>query len=69
MIRGIATCCSRPILKLLMGKNPMVTPGEPLEQVITPRGPFMVSLNLAMKDEPNIGLRSHELFKNPLNSR
>ena len=52
------TCCSRPILKLLMDKNPMVTPGEPLEQVITPRGPFMVSLNLTMRDEPNIGLRS-----------
>ena len=38
-----ATCCSRPILKLLMGKNPMVTLGQPLVQVITPRGPILVS--------------------------
>ena len=27
---------------------------EPLEQVITPREPFMVSRKMAMKNEPNI---------------
>ena len=31
--------------------------GAPLVQVITLCGPFMVSRKLAMKDEPNIGLR------------
>ena len=35
----------------------MVSFGEPLKHVITLRGPFMVSRKLAIRDEPNIGLR------------
>ena len=50
------TCCSRPVLKLQMGKI-LWTSGEPLEQVMTLRGPFMVNRKLAMKDEPHIELR------------
>ena len=55
MIRGIGNV----LFSTFNGKDHhVVTPGEPLEQVITPRGPISVSLKLAMKDEPNIGLRS-----------
>ena len=35
----------------------MLTSGEPLEQVITPLGPFMASRKMAMKHEPNTKLR------------
>ena len=41
--------------RTLNGKDPVLTSGEPLEQVITPLGPFMASRNLAMRDKPNIG--------------
>ena len=50
-------CCSRPILKLEICKIQWLLPFKPLEQVITPRGPFMVSIKMAMKNEPNIKLR------------
>ena len=43
--------------RTLNGKDPVLTSGEPLEQVITPLGPISVSLKSAMKDEPNIELR------------
>ena len=39
------------------GHDPVVTSGEPLEQVTTLCGPFMVSRKFAMKDDSNIGLR------------
>ena len=35
----------------------VVTRGEPLEQVITLRGPFVVSIKMAMRHEPNMALR------------
>ena len=34
----------------------VVTRGEPLEQVITLRGPFVVSIKMAMRHEPNMAL-------------
>ncbi len=37
--------------------GPVVTSFEPLVQVITPRGPFLVSRKLTIRDEPNIRLR------------
>ena len=43
MIGGIGTCCSRSFLKLEHGQYPVVTFGEPLKHVITPRGLFLVS--------------------------
>ena len=58
MIRGIGNVLFSNFSQTSNGQDPVVSPGEPLEQVITPRGPISVSLKLAMKDEPNIGLRS-----------
>ena len=43
----------RTCSQTLHGHDQVVTLGEPLAQVIPPRGPFMVSRKLAMKDEPN----------------
>ena len=45
--------CSRT----LNGSDSMISFGEPLKHVITLRGPFMASRKLAIRDEPNIGLR------------
>ena len=40
------------------GHDPVLTSFEPLEQVITPRGPFVVNIKIwAVKDEPNMALR------------
>ena len=58
MIRGIGNVLFSTCSQTSNGHDHVVSPGEPLEQVITPRGPISVSLKLAMKDEPNIGLRS-----------
>ena len=41
----------------LNGHDPVVTVGEFVVQVMTPRGPFLVSGKMAMKNEPNIRLR------------
>ena len=41
--------------RTLNGKDPVLTSGEPLEQVITPLGPISVSMKMAMRDKPNIG--------------
>ena len=46
-----------PGMTITICKIQWLLPFKPLEQVITPRGPFMVSLKSAMKDEPNIELR------------
>ena len=35
----------------------VVTSFEPVVQVITPRGPFLISRKLTIRDEPNIRLR------------
>ena len=45
-----------------MGKIQWLLPFKPLEQVITPRGPFMVSLKWAMRDEPKV---LFHMLKNP----
>ena len=37
--------------------DPVVTVSEFVVQVMTPRGPFLVSRKMAMKNEPNIRLR------------
>ena len=57
MIGGLAHVFFSTYSQTFNDEDPMVTSGEPLEQVTTPRGPSMVSLNVAMKDEPNIELR------------
>ena len=53
MIYGIGNVLFSPYSQTLNVQDPVLSPGEPLEQVTTP-----LSLKLAMKDEPNIGLRS-----------
>ena len=57
MIRGIGNVLLSTYSQTSNGQNPMVTLGQPLVQMITPRGPILVSRKLAMKEEPNIELR------------
>ena len=57
MIRGLGNVLFSPCSQTSNGHDPVLSPGEPLEQVITLRGPFMASRKVAMKDEPNIELR------------
>ena len=47
----------------------MLTSSEPLEQVITPRGPFMASRKVAMKSEPNIELRCSKTLVSSIKMR
>ena len=57
MIKGIGNALFSTYAQTSNGQNLVVTLGQPLEQVITLRGPFLVSRKLATKDAPNIGLR------------
>ena len=63
MIRGLGHALFSTCSQTLNGQDPVLTSGEPLEQVITPLGPFMASRKMAMTHEPNTKLRrSRNLF-------
>ena len=70
MIYGIGNVLFSTFSQTLNGQDLLVTSGEPLEQVTTPRGPFLVSAKIAMRHEPNIESSCLlKMSKNPLNSR
>ena len=54
---GVCNVLFRTCSQTLLKHDQVVALGEPLAQVIPPRGPCMVSRKMAMKDEPNIELR------------
>ena len=57
MIKGIGNALFSNFSQTSNGQDPVLTSGEPLEQVIIPLGPFMASRKTAMKHEPNTKLR------------
>ena len=54
MIRGLGHALFWTCSQTLNGHDPVLTSGEPIEQVTTLRGPFVVSAKMAMRHEPNI---------------
>ena len=57
MIGGIGNVLFSTYAQTSHGKDPVLTSGEPLEQVITLRGPISVSIKMVMRHEPNMALR------------